>query len=88
MTRMARVRAWVTAAIAAAAAGCGGGKEAPAAGGGPPAAPVEVAVARRDTVIDAIAATGQIEPLQSVELRPDVVGRISEILVREGSEVG
>jgi membrane fusion protein (multidrug efflux system) len=40
-----------------------------------------------DTVIDAIAATGQIEPLQSVELRPDIEGRISAIQVREGSEV-
>lgn len=88
MTRMAHVRAWVTAAIAAAAAGCGGGKEAPAAGGGPPAAPVEVVVARRDTVIDAIAATGQVEAVQSIELRPDIEGRVTAILVAEGSEVG
>ena len=58
-----------------------------AAGGGPPAMPVDVAVAMSDTVIDALAATGQIEPLQAVELRPDVEGRISEILVREGSEI-
>lgn len=59
-----------------------------AAGGAQPAMPVDVAVAASDTVIDAIAATGQVEPLQSVELRPDLEGRISEILVREGSEVG
>lgn len=61
-----------------------------AAGGGAPAAPavaVEVAVARQDTVTDAIAATGQIEAVQSIELRPDVEGRIVEILFREGSEV-
>lgn len=58
-----------------------------AAGGGPPALPVEVAVAATDTVIDAIAATGQIEAVQSVELRPDVEGRITRILVREGAEV-
>jgi membrane fusion protein (multidrug efflux system) len=38
--------------------------------------PVEVAVARSDTVIDAIIATGQIEPLQSIELRPEVDGRL------------
>ena len=37
--------------------------------GGPPAMPVEAAVARTDTVVDAILATGQIEALQSIELR-------------------
>ena len=40
-------------------------------GGGPPAMPVEVAVARTDTVVDAILATGPIEAMQSIELRPD-----------------
>jgi len=50
--------------------------------------PVEVAAAIRDTVVDAIAATGQIEAVQSVELRPEVEGRIVEILVREGQDVG
>jgi len=49
--------------------------------------PVEVAAAIRDTVVDAIAATGQIEAVQSVELRPEVDGRIVEILVREGQLV-
>lgn len=58
------------------------------AGGGPPAMPVEAAAARTDTVIDAILATGQIEALQSIELRPDVEGRLVQILVREGSLVG
>ncbi len=48
---------------------------------------VEVAVAKNDTVTDAIAATGQIEAVQAIELRPDVEGRIMEILFREGSEV-
>jgi membrane fusion protein, multidrug efflux system len=56
-------------------------------GGGPPPMPIEVAVALRDTVVDAIQATGQIEALQSVDLRPSVEGRIVEILVREGQEV-
>jgi len=49
--------------------------------------PVEVSVARRDTVVDAIAATGQIEAIQQIDLRPEVEGRIVEILVREGQEV-
>jgi len=63
-----------------------------AAGGGPGgpggfAMPVEVAVAIRDTVVDAIAASGQIEAIQSIELRPEVSGRITDILVREGQDV-
>jgi len=63
--------------------GAGGGP-----GGGGFAMPVEVAAAIRDTVVDAIAATGQIEAIQSIELRPEVSGRITDILVREGQEVG
>lgn len=67
----------------------GKGKGGPAGpGGGPPAMPVETAVARSDTVIDAILATGQIEALQSIELKPDVEGRLKQILVREGALVG
>jgi membrane fusion protein (multidrug efflux system) len=62
-------------------AGAGG------AGGGPPAMPVEAASARADTVVDAVLATGQIEALQSIELRPDVEGRLVQILVREGTPV-
>jgi membrane fusion protein (multidrug efflux system) len=49
--------------------------------------PVEVAVSRQDTVVDAILATGQIEAIQSIELRPEVDGRLVDILVREGAEV-
>jgi membrane fusion protein (multidrug efflux system) len=49
--------------------------------------PVEVVVARTDTVVDAILATGEVEAMQSVELRPDIEGRIAQILVREGREV-
>jgi len=64
------------------AARAGGG-----AGGMPPGFPVEVAVARADTVRDEVAATGQIEALQSIELRPEVEGRIVGILIREGEEV-
>ena len=60
----------------------------PAAGaGGPPAMMVEVALAREDTVVDAIAATGQIEAFQSLDLRPDIEGRLVEIYAKEGTEV-
>ena len=44
-------------------------------------------MARSDTVVDAILASGQIEAIQSVELRPDIEGRLAQILVREGTEV-
>ena len=81
---------YVVLALSAAVA-CGKGKGGAAggggAGGGPPAFPVEVAVARTDTVRDEIVATGQIEALQSIELRPEVEGRIVAILFREGQEV-
>jgi membrane fusion protein (multidrug efflux system) len=56
-------------------------------GGGPPPMPVEVVVALSDTAVDAIAATGQIEAVQSIQLRPEVEGRIVDILVREGQYV-
>src|SRR2546426_5481688 len=56
-------------------------------GGGMPPMPVEVSPAIHDAVVDAIAATGQIEAVQSVELRPEVEGRIVDILVREGQDV-
>ena len=67
--------------------GKGGGEAGGPGGGGPPAMPVEAAAARADTVVDAILATGQIEAMQSIELRPDVEGRVVQILVREGTPV-
>jgi membrane fusion protein (multidrug efflux system) len=67
--------------------GKGGEPAGGAAAGGPPGMPVEVAVAKADTVRDEIAATGQIEAVQSIELRPEVEGRIVAILFREGQEV-
>jgi len=83
---------WVTVAGALAGAACGkgeagsGGAGGPG-GGGPPPMPVEVVAARQDTVVDAIGATGQIEAVQSIELRPEVDGRIVAIVAREGQEV-
>jgi len=79
---LALVAACHRAESAGKAPGGGGG-----AGAGPPAMPVETAAARSDTVVDAILATGQIEAMQSIELRPEVEGRIVQILVREGSPV-
>src|SRR5436309_12872058 len=79
----------MTLAIAAGACkkGKAGGPD-PAGGGGgaPMGMPVGVAVARTDTVRDEIAATGQIEAGQAIDLRPEVDGRIGEILTPEGQE--
>jgi len=57
------------------------------AGGGPYGLPVEVAVVRQDTVRDEVPATGDIEALQAIDLRPEVEGRLVGILVEEGTEV-
>jgi membrane fusion protein (multidrug efflux system) len=65
-----------------------GDPKAAGGGGGFPALPVEVAAARQDTVVDAILATGEVEAIQSADLRPDVEGRIVELPMREGAEVG
>lgn len=85
-----KVSRWMIPALPLLVAVACGESEAASNGGGPPArppSPVEVAVARPDTVVDAILATGTIEAVQSIELRPEVQGRLNEILVREGSEV-
>ncbi len=71
---------------------CGKGKDdgAPGGmggGGGMPPSPVEVAVARQDTVVEAIEATGQVEAVQAIELRPEIEGRIVGLPVTEGSDV-
>jgi membrane fusion protein (multidrug efflux system) len=49
--------------------------------------PVRAGIAVSDTVIDELRATGEIEALQSIELQPEVSGRLVGILTREGSEV-
>jgi len=41
----------------------------------------------RDTVVDAIMATGQIEAIESIKLHPAVEGRLVQILVQEGAAV-
>ena len=67
------------------------GGDAPAAAtGGPPAMPpmpVDVDTARRQSVVDAVRATGRIEAVNAIELRPDEQGRITQLLFREGQSV-
>ena len=69
------------------AAACSAEPSEGTAGGAPSGMPVEVAVAREQNVVESINATGQIEAVQSIELRPEIEGRLVEILVREGTEV-
>jgi membrane fusion protein (multidrug efflux system) len=95
LTRTSKLHwSWILIAVAAACSkgdAAAGGEGGEGGGGGPPggfAMPVEVAVAKKDTVVDALQATGQIEALQSIELKPEIEGRITAILIREGQAVG
>jgi membrane fusion protein (multidrug efflux system) len=82
-------------AVALATSGCSGADARTQAGtkggaGGPPAMPpmpVDVDTARVQSVVDAVRATGRIEAVNAVELRPDEQGRITAILFREGQSV-
>lgn len=71
----------------AALTACGGDSEAAGNGGGAQSLPVRVEVAVTDTVVEEIRATGEIEAVQSIELQPEVSGRLVRILVPEGAEV-
>ena len=81
------LRAGLVLALAACSKAESSPRPAGAQGYAPPPRPVEVAVARTDTVVDAILATGEIEAMQSIELRPEIEGRVAAILVREGALV-
>src|SRR5687768_11556368 len=52
-----------------------------------PPMPVDVDTARQRPVVDAVRATGRIDAVQAIELRPDEQGRITELLFREGQFV-
>src|SRR5687767_2883881 len=67
-----------------------GGPSGGAPGGGPasmPPMPVDVDTARIRPIVDAVRATGRIEAVQAVELRPDEQGRVVALLFREGQTV-
>jgi membrane fusion protein, multidrug efflux system len=86
------VRLYLLGALALSACGKSGAKSGGAGGpGGPggemPPSPAEVAVAKKDTVVDALEATGQIEAIQAIDLRPDIEGRVVQIPATEGTEV-
>ena len=52
-----------------------------------PPMPVDVAAAHKQTITDAVRATGRIEAVQFVELRPDEQGRITKLMFEEGQSV-
>jgi len=56
-------------------------------GGSRPPMPVDVAEVRSQRVEEVITGTGQVEAVQSIQLRPEVEGRILEILFRDGARV-
>jgi membrane fusion protein (multidrug efflux system) len=84
---MPATRRLLVLAVALSACGKADPKDGAAAGAAAPPVPVEAATAFVDTVIDAIVATGQVEALQQIELRPDVEGRVVDILFVEGARV-
>ena len=53
-----------------------------------PPMPVDVDTARQRPVVDAVRATGRIDAIQAVDLRPDEQGRVTALLFREGQFVG
>lgn len=60
------------------------------AGAGPasmPPMPVDVDTARHQAVVDAVRATGRIDAVQAVDLRPDEQGRVTALLFHEGQFV-
>jgi membrane fusion protein, multidrug efflux system len=70
--------------------GAAAGQGEAAGGGGPgamPPMPVDVDTARREAVVDAVRATGRIEAVQAIELRPDEQGRVTQLLFQEGQRV-
>jgi membrane fusion protein (multidrug efflux system) len=68
---------------AAAAQGGGGAGDVAAM----PPMPVDAAAAQYQTLVDGVRATGRVEAVDAVELRPDEQGRVMAILFREGQHV-
>lgn len=54
---------------------------------GPPPAPVEVATVVEQSIADTLSVTGEFKSRQSVDLRPEVAGRIAQIHFKDGQLV-
>lgn len=55
--------------------------------GAMPPVPVEVSTVLKKTVLDQLSVTGSFMAVESVDLRPEVAGRIAEIRFRDGQQV-
>jgi len=87
-SRVPRFRLLAVAALAAITAGCSDGGEAAQAGpGGPMSVPVEVAVARVDTVLQEVRSVGSLEAEARVTVKAESTGRVVGVEVREGSRI-
>ena len=75
------------ASAASGASGAPGEQAGPAGPAAMPPMPVDADSARRQAVTDAVRATGRIEAIQAVELRPDEQGRVTQLLFEEGQYV-
>jgi multidrug efflux system membrane fusion protein len=73
----------VLAGLVSALAGCGGRKHA----GGPPPVPVTAATATVQPTPLSLLAVGNVEPIQSVSVRPQVGGVITKVEFSEGEDV-
>ena len=79
---LARARRWAAGLLLACAAA------APAAAQeGPPAVPVEVTEVTVETVLDEVSAVGTLLSNESVVLRPEIAGLVTEIAFEEGANV-
>ncbi len=47
----------------------------------------DVATAKRDTIVEAVPITGDLHPIETLEIRARIEGNLDEVLVREGQHV-
>jgi membrane fusion protein, multidrug efflux system len=78
----------------ASAAPAEGGRGGPGGAGGPRGASTamlsgsDVATARRGAIEDAVPVTGDLRPLETVDVRARIEGELDQVFVREGQRVG
>jgi membrane fusion protein (multidrug efflux system) len=73
--------------LAATLAACSGGKDGQAGGGGLPPVFVEVVTAEPEPIRDVVHLVGQLEAEESVVVRPEIGGIVSDVLFQEGQRV-
>jgi HlyD family secretion protein len=53
----------------------------------PPPREVEIEQPREDGIVETITASGTVEPVEEAEIAPQIVGRVTEVLVEDGDRV-